>query len=165
MPNLPRYEILDQQDPRWALIKLGSSQRTVGHDGCAFVSAINAANWFYGGIKFTPDMLATNAALFTDANYPRGAGLVLWERLCAALGNLRYLGAEFRENDAAIGAAIASPNKAAILNVNGGAHFVLAWHRPLWGNDFVVADPWTGSKCWAKGRWHNIVGARYLLHV
>ena len=160
MPNLtlPKYYILDQQDVRWANMRLGGSNLTIGHDGCLFLSMMNLSNWFYGGMKWTPDMICSDAACFTPD------GLAVEVALCAKLANLTYTGAQEGENDPAIAAAIRGLNTGVVLNVNNGSHFVLGWSIPLFGNDFNVADSWYGKVNQAKGTWHNITSARFFIH-
>ena len=157
MPALPKFRILGQQEQPWANMKLGASNLTVGHDGCDLCSVITLSNYFYGGMKWTPDQVCTDASLFTPD------GLVIYDALCAKLGNLKYTGATVGENDVAIKAAIQGTNTGVVLWVNNKSHFVLGWSIPIFGNDFNVADSWYQKVDQAKGTWKNIDGGRFFI--
>lgn len=152
--------ILSQQDKRWANDKIGSSSRTIGHDGCALTSFCNMVNALLGS-GFTPDFFAHDAACFT------ADGLSIWWKLCEkvnkALGKpcIRFTGTENGENDVRLIQALKDPKKAAIVQVNSGAHFELLWHKDIFGR-LLAADPWTGKVSYIKKTYHNISGARYF---
>lgn len=160
---------LNQNDLRWAGIRLGSSNLRVGAKGCAFIGLLNA--WrFLTRTELTPQQvvaMASNAANFTDQNYKYGAGLILWERVCAQLSKIGgrefvYTGPERGYMRANLLTALKDPNRAAILEVNSGAHFSLLWSKPLLGNDLNIADSWDGRIKKAAATYHNISGARYF---
>lgn len=150
--------ILSQLDKRWSAEKIGSSSLTIGGDGCALVSLLNLANALGVNKKnMMPNDLAHNAGCFTSD------GLIDFSRACGMIGGLSYVRDERIENDAGIIAALKDPNMAVILNVNHGAHFVLAWRKTYFGPlDFLVADPWGGRFVYAKKFYHTITGARYF---
>jgi len=154
-------KILSQRDPRWAADKIGQSAWTVGQKGCALTSLINGANAIGANPKgLTPKGLAHNVALFLPT------GDILWDKACAFIGPLRFAGREEGQNDARIVASLKDPDGFVILQVNYGAHFALAWSKsihPLHRGDFVIADPWGGTKQYARGAYHNISGARYFV--
>lgn len=156
-------KVLRQNDPRWANDKLGVSRLTVDRWGCALTSLVNLANALGVNKKgLTPGDIAHDVACFTDSNYKGGPGLILWDKVCKLIGDIQYVGSQVGEHPETIAAAIKDPTRGVILNVNGGAHFVLGWSNPWFGKDFRIADPLDGKVVGAKARWHNIVGARYF---
>ena len=50
--------------------------------------------------------------------------------------------------------ALKDPSRGVILNVNGGAHWVVAVRKAVFGDSFWALDPWDGKMRIAK----NVVG-------
>lgn len=150
------YGLIGQEDPRWAKKMLGNSGLTIGADGCFLTAICNGVNQLLpNGHVWTPDQLAANPNNFN------AQGELIEDAVCAQIGTIKYLGAIYGENDAAIQAALKNPNQFAVLNVlpNGG-HFVLAWHKVPLINDYIIADSLDGKLKDCKMMYHCIVGIR-----
>jgi len=104
----------------------------------------------YFGSFSAPDEIASHKDWYTPT------GLVLWPKF--VFPHMRFDGRYFGRNDEAIMAALKDPNRAVILNVDNGAHWVVALRKTFFGNDYVVLDPWWGDKRTACGSYKNIVG-------
>jgi hypothetical protein len=143
---------LSQRDPAWAEDKLGVSTLTVGRYGCT-TTCISMLSDYFGSYK-TPKELAHNAYNYTPT------GLVLWTHL--AFDKMKFVWREYFEDTKRIDAAIKDPKQAVILQVNHGQHWVVALRKTWYGNDYLVLDPWDGSKCFAKKKYHNISGAAFF---
>ena len=146
---------LSQRDPRWAQTKLGNSNLTVGRYGCT-TTCISMLSDYFGCFK-TPLELATDPKHYTSD------GLVLWP-------NFKFSRMAFEKrirgrNDVEIMASLKDPNKAVILQVSHGAHWIVALHKTLFGNDYVSLDPWTGRKCRAVGNYFNITGSAHFVKI
>ena len=92
-------------------------------------------------------------------NYTKD-GLIIW-------GNLHFKKMIFVKRAHLFNAAecelyMKEPNKAVLLEVNNGQHWVVGIRKTLFGNDYIVADPWTGRKVAAKKVYHNITGASFF---
>jgi hypothetical protein len=108
----------------------------------------------YYGFPVTPDRYAANSSFYTPD------GLIVWAKL--KLFPFRFVRREYGRNDDAIKAAIKDPNQSVILQVNKGQHWVLALRPTLFGNSYVVADPWDASKVDVIAKYHDITGAAYF---
>ena len=145
-------KILSQRDPAWAADKLGASTLTIGRFGCT-TTCISMLSDYFGCYK-SPLEIAHNASNYTPD------GLVVWSRLMFA--RMQFVRRDRTFDAAAIADSIKDPNKAVMLEVNNGQHWVVAIRKTLFGNDYFVADPWTGKKVGAKAAYHNITGAAYF---
>lgn len=145
-------KILSQRDPAWAADKLGASTLTIGRFGCT-TTCVSMLSDYFGCFKSPPE-IAHNVSNYTPD------GLIVWSRLTFA--RMQFVRRDYAEDKLAILDAIKDQNKAVMLQVNNGAHWVVALKRSLFGNDWIVADPWTGKKCGAKAAYHNVTGAAYF---
>ena len=68
--------IYRQNDPQWAGILIGNSPYFMGPYGC--LTTAHAIAFSLAGWNITPGNICIHAELYTDANYPAGAGLLLW---------------------------------------------------------------------------------------
>lgn len=145
---------LSQRDPRWSSVRLGASQLTVGRYGCTTTCISMLSDYFGGFVR--PDEIAKRAENYTKD------GLVLWTKL--ELRKMRFEWREYQRNDAKIREALKDPNRAVILQVDDGAHWVVALRRTMLGlgNDYVCLDPWTGKKCDVLKTYRNITGAAFF---
>lgn len=84
-------------------------------------------------------------------------GLIIWKNL--SFPKMKFVYRDYGENDAMINDALKDPNKAVMLQVNNGQHWVVAIRKTLFGKDYVCVDPWDGKKCLAKKKYHNITGS------
>lgn len=108
---------------------------------------------YFGGYVSPPE-IAHNVHNYTPD------GLVVWQAL--SFPTMRFVSRERGENKAGILNALRDPNKAVMLEVNHGAHWVVAVRKALLGDDWVIADPWTGKLCKAKETYHDVSGAAYF---
>jgi len=107
----------------------------------------------YFGCFVPPNQLAVNKDWYT------ADGLVIWPKFKFA--KMVFVEREKGRNDAHIREALKDPNKAVMLQVDNGAHWVVAIGKTLWGNDYRIVDPWFGDKRTACGTYKNITGAAY----
>ncbi len=147
--------LLCQRDPRWAQVNLGASTLTVGRYGCTTTSMSMLTSYF-GTIIF-PDAIAKIITNYTPD------GLVLWQNL--SFPQMKFEKRLTERNDVEILKSLQDPNRAVILNVSHGSHWIVAIRKTLFGGDFVCADPWTGKKCNAVGSYQNIVGSAHFVRV
>ena len=159
-PDVVRYKhmkLLSQLDPRWCNVKLGSTPYPIGRWGCYETSILNGANALNANPKgLLPSDLAANVANFNSN------GDLFAEKICKQIGTIKFNGKELTYNPVNIAAALKDPRRFVILNVNGGAHFVLCWGKVPLFDDWFVADPLGGKIVRAKAKYHNVVGARYF---
>lgn len=148
-------QILSQRDLRWCNLKLGASSLTVGRFGCTTASMSMLSDYFKGYLS--PDKIASN-----KKNYTKD-GLVVWEAL--KFPTMKFSGRVRTRDDRAIKAILKNPSRAVILNVNSGAHWVAALRPTLFGNSYIVADPWSGDKCDVLKRYKNITGFAYFSKI
>lgn len=141
-----------QRDSRWQDVKLGASNLTIHSAGCTTCSISMLSDYF--GCLVYPDAIAK-----TVKNYTKD-GLILWQNL--SFSCFKFDWRDYKLNDAKIQEYLKDPNKAVILNVSNGKHWVAAKRKTLFGNDYVCADPWTGKDCTATKAYGNITGAAYF---
>ena len=149
---------LSQRDARWASIKLGKSNQTIGRYGCTTTSLTMGLNCF--GFPIQPTYIASQDVYTTD-------GYILWGKLSLPGGFKMVKRIGNQENpvrdDKAILESIKSSNGFVLLHVNHGAHWVLAMSKIWFKNDYYVADPWFGDKRTACGAYQNIVGSAHFV--
>lgn len=145
---------LSQRDLQWCDKKLGQSSLTIGRYGCTTTCISMLSDYF--GEYTMPSAIAANVHYYTPD------GLILWTNL--KFHNFEFVKRQNIRSDVNIKAAIADPNQAVILNVNNGAHWVVAVRPTLFGDSYIVVDPWTGTKCDVIKVYKNIVGAAYFKH-
>ena len=117
-------KILSQRDPAWAADKLGASTLTIGRFGCT-TTCISMLSDYFGCYK-SPLEIAHNASNYTPD------GLVVWSRLMFA--RMQFVRRDRTFDAAAIADSIKDPNKAVMLEVNNGQHWVVAIRKTLFGN-------------------------------
>lgn len=151
---------LCQRDPKWAAKKLGSGPMTIGQKGCTTTALSMGTDYF--GKYMAPDKIANHPGWYTDKNHKDGPCLILWTKL--VIPGVKFDLREFGQKDKNIQAALLDPKQVVLLQVNKGAHWVLAVHS-LGNGDYIVADPWTGKDCDVKATYFNITGAAYFSKV
>lgn len=164
---------LSQRDPRWAGTKIGSALFTAGQKGCAFTSLIMLWQAMFKKEITAAQYIAlvSDKSLFTDKNHAGGAGLILWDKVCAKLNEMfgttiSFTGSEWGNKRANQIAALKAPKRGCLLQVNNGSHFVVLWRVPA--NDpndpkeLTVADPWYGKLVPVMKTYHNVTSARYF---
>lgn len=154
-----------QNDKRWAGVLLGSSKLSIGQWGCAFIGLINIWRALTGKDITAKRLIeiARNPKNFTDKKHAQGPGLILWDKVCAELGGIKFLRSESGYDRVDISAAIKSKNGAVVLQVKNGRHFSAGWN--VLKNDIRIADSWDGILVGAIARYGNITGARYFERV
>lgn len=151
-------KILSQRDPKWDAVHLGTSKRDIAHYGCTTCGISMLSDYF--GDYTSPDVLAKNPNHYTPA------GLVLWNNFIFPHFKFEWRG--YTEAVGRIVEAMKNPIRAVLLQVDYGKHWVVGI-RPAGvfdighKGDYLVADPWTGKKVWAKAVWHNVTGAAYFV--
>lgn len=130
---------------------MGNSNVSVGRFGCTITSTSMLSDYFGGWVS--PGDIARHTDLFTPEGY------VIWSKLTffptmQFEDRLRGSGM-FAE----VNACLRDPDRAVILEVNSGAHWVAALRKAWWTDDYVCADPWGGRKVLARGVYKNITGA------
>lgn len=143
--------ILSQRDPRWAKLKLGPSSLTVGDYGCLETCLCMFAQ--YCGKTITPGEVAGNKKAFNKG------GFYQWNYPDFPFTLEKTINGR---NDAEIMKSLKDPKRGVVLQVDNGAHFILALSKNFFGS-YNCADPWFGDKCDAIKRWKNITGSRHLL--
>lgn len=104
----------------------------------------------YFKCRVFPDAIARHAQNYTID------GLIVWKNL--SFTHMAFVERGFGQKDAVIQDALQDPDKAILLNVNQGQHWVVAIKKTLLGKDYVCADPWTGKTCQAIRDYHDITG-------
>lgn len=143
---------LSQYDPAWGAVKLGQSTLTMAKFGCTTTCMSMLTDYFEGYVS--PPEIAHNAANYTPD------GLVVWEKL--KFPTMKFDSRERKLDKAKVALYLKDPNKAVILNVNNGAHWVVGLKKTLFGDSYVVLDPWGGVKVDANKKYRNVVGAAYF---
>jgi len=108
----------------------------------------------------SPSTLAKSASYYTTGV---NGGLVIWSKM--RFDKMRFTRRGYGENRADILEHLTSPDKAVILQVSNGAHWVTALRKAYLVDDYVILDPWDGKKKLAKKAYGNVSGyatfARY----
>lgn len=145
------FTYYSQRDPKWSSDKLGLSSCTVGKYGCLETSLCSFSS--YCGVTVTPDQVALHQSSFNKDgeylwNYPEFPFLL----------DKSIKG----RNDIEILKSLKDPKRGVVLQVDNGAHFVLALSKNLFGSYWTM-DPWFGKRLDAVKQWKNITGSRHLL--
>ena len=144
---------LSQRDPRWAADRLGASKLTVGRYGCT-TTCISMLSDYFGSFRSPKDLAAVKSHYTKD-------GLVLWPNM--KFDKMQFIRREHGEPSlGSMMNTLNNPKTAVILQVNNGQHWVVALRKSRTSNDYLVLDPWTGTKVWAKAAYHNITGAAFF---
>ena len=150
-----------QRDPKWENIHLGSSSLTIGGDGCADTCLAMVAEEY--GEPITPDKIAQSGWLDAD-------GSINWTKINFKNFDFRWREGESSKNgwsrdDILIKNYLNEADKAVILNVNDGKHWILPIAWMPYDNDYLCIDPWTypSHTCMAIRDYKNIVGSVHLI--
>lgn len=149
------FRLLSQRDPRWSSQRIGASNLTVGRFGCCLTS-ISMLSFYFNCFK-SPLEIASNANNFTTE------GLVNWNKL--KFDNMKFA-ARIRGTPLAstIRDALKAPNKAIMLEVSNGSHWVVAV-KYNWLGRLIVCDPWDGKLCDVLKVYSNITGAALFQRI
>ncbi len=151
-------KLLSQRDLEWASHTMGASTLTLGRWGCT-TTCISMLSDYFGDYK-SPLELAANVHNYTPD------GLILWwnikfdkmQFVKRVRGTTSHLMPEILE-------ALKDPDQGVLLQVNDGAHWVLAYSTKLFSKDLAVADPWVGKVVPCLKTYKNITGAAYYRRV
>lgn len=144
---------LKQSDPQWASVRIGKSPYTVASKGCLITSCSMITDFF--GNWCSPSWLAQNLS-FTPS------GMLVWSSLRKKTNihlEERFLNV-YREDKILEG--INDPNKASILEINYGWHFVLAVRKIPLTRHYVIIDPISGTKTTTLLRRYKVTGSALM---
>lgn len=140
-----------QRDPRWSAKRLGKSTLTMGRYGCTTTCIADLSTYF--GDNINPGKMVDTIKYTAD-------GLVIWDS-CKFKG-FRFERRERKRDDTNILLALAHPDRAVILQVDNGAHWVVATAYDKVNKVYKIADPWLGDRSTMKRYKNSITGAAYF---
>lgn len=137
--------LLKQCSPAWKNTKLGQSRWTICQKGCV-VTSLSMLSDYFRSFK-DPNWMAKNLK-FTKSSVPNLDGLLLWGSINTSALPFNFEWRSYGLDENRINEALKNPNKAALLNVNGGSHWVLATSKIFFLGMFgyIAADPETGTR-------------------
>lgn len=145
-------KLLSQRDPRWAALKIGASNLTIGRYGCTLTCMSMLTDYFdHWG---SPEQIAGHDEWFTKD------GLVNWKAL--KLKAMSFEKRLYGRNDAEIVKSLNDPNKAVILQVEN-YHWVVCLGKDIFGR-YRIADPWFGDKA-SINRYKSITGSAHFIKI
>jgi len=144
---------LSQKDPRWIATCLGNTNLPIGKIGCTITDLSMLSNYF-DQFK-TPKELAQQLKFTSE-------GLVIWSSLPEVL-NFRLEKRLFALNNFEIDNSLKDPNRAVILNIAFGTHWVTALRKSYISRSYVCLDPLTGQK--RNVYWNEIVGSAHFIKL
>lgn len=144
-------ESFSQRDKRWSQKKLGNSSLTMGRFGCTTTSIADLSTYF--GDNLNPAQIADKIKYTKD-------GLVMWPT--CVFNKFEWWFREYGRKEVNIRNALADPKLAVILQVNNGAHWVVATGYDKLNRIFKIADPWFGDRSTMKRYGNSITGASYF---
>jgi hypothetical protein len=159
MNGINQIKYLSQRDPQWAMVKMGTSQTTLGAKGCLVTDLSMLTDYF--GCYQTPAQIAQNSKNFQNDNLNWIALDFPTFSFRAELNN-PFETAPVDMN--IVKAWIEDPSdinkadRAVILEVSNHTHWVL----PLWytaTGDILAIDPWIGKTCNVFEDYHNVTNA------
>lgn len=149
-----------QRDPKWSQQKLGASSLTVGRYGCTTCCIADLSTYFGDNL----DPLQTCKKIqYTKPSGKESGGLVIWGS--CTFGTFKFERRQYGRNERDIMAALKDPDRAVILEVNKGAHWVTATGYDGVNKIFKIADPWFGDRSTMKRYGDSITGAAYFRRV
>ena len=140
-----------QRDARWANVKIGSSNLTIGRFGCTISCIADLTSYFLPILD--PAAVAKKIAFNSNAE-------VLWQscNFPAFIFDRRQLNFDYAD----ILAAYRDPNRAVILNVANASHWVVVSGINHRAGYFNIADPWLGDFSDMSRYKNSIQGAAYF---
>lgn len=138
-----------QRDQAWANLTLKPSKLTMGRFGCTTTCIADLSTYF--GDNLNPAQV--NAKIKYTAD-----GLIIWQS--CSFNTFVFERREFGRNEKNIKAALQDPNRAVILQVASGSHWVVCIGEIA--GIFKIADPWLGDKSSMARYNNNITGAAYF---
>lgn len=141
---------LSQRDPAWAKDRLGSSTLTIGRYGCTTTCISMLSDWF--GCYRSPVSIAHDASNYTPD------GLVVWKRL--RFDRMAFDRRAYGRDDWEIRKSLKDKDRAVILEVDR-SHWVVGVRPELFGNHYVIIDPWDGKRKTTRA-YGSITGAAHF---
>ena len=144
---------LKQGDIRWGSTIIGNSGHTLASAGCNITDCSMITD-FFGDWK-DPKWMADNLE-FTPG------GLLIWSSLRAKTNihlEEAFVG-NYREDKILEG--INDPNKASILEIHNGWHFVLAVKKLPFLKHYIIIDPISGTKTTTLLKGYQVTGSRLI---
>ncbi len=141
-----------QRDPKWANVKIGDTDFTIGRYGCVITSIAMLSSYFLPTV--TPDVLARRFKFDKE-------GRILWNSV-----DLENFWFDFRVRqrcDDQVKAALSDPGRAVILEVSNGLHWVVGLSRSFLGGTFRIADPWLGDRATLQRYDNTYCGAAFFV--
>lgn len=148
---------LSQRDPRWANVKIGDTNLTIGRWGCTITSLCMLAEYF--GEKVTPDKVARVPGLFNKD------GKIIWANLNRIFKKFKFVERVYGRNDAKINNALAGKNTGCILEVDNNSHWVMPVRGTYVAKGYMAADPYTGKPCSVLEDYRNITGSAFFVRA
>ena len=145
---------LSQRNPAWSKVFVGKTKRTIGQIGCTISCVSMLSDYF--GCYVSPDVIARKAKFTLD-------GLLIWSSLASIIKGMRFVERVYRRNNVKINDSLTDPNKAVILQVDYGSHWVVALRDPKFSEDYLCLDPLKGKTCLAIGDYRNITGSAHFM--
>ena len=147
-------KFLSQTDPHWANVTLGKTRFKISKYGCTTTCISMLSDYFQ--CYQPPDAIAKE---YVQYNMD---GEIFWDTL--TLSHMMWEpGLRLKQrDDKSIIVSLKDPNKAVILNVNNGAHWVTALSKDIFSNDYWCVDPYDGKKKLAAKTYRNIVGSSHF---
>jgi len=149
-PEPARVVAFSQRDPRWASVRLGTSNYTMGNAGCAVVAVTMIAT------TVKPHLTPLDMVWWLNNNGGFTSGGLLYWAKAAEYGGLRMVGytTEWRKAPADLGqlkAALAKGPQVVQVDFKPAttaldSHFVTALGFTDDGDDLNIIDPWTGER-------------------
>jgi len=147
-------KLISQRDPVHAKDKLGASTLTVARWGCTTATLSMLSDYF--------DCYKSVTEIAHNVHNYTWDGLIIWKNL--SFENMKFEKREYRYNRENILDALSDPDRAVILQVADGAHWVVAYSTKMFSLDIAVADP-LELPCKIVPvfkKWKNITGAAYF---
>lgn len=140
---------------------LGSSPYSIALKGCLTTCLGEVKEFAYPGSFSNPQQ--TEQLL----DYTPG-GLIIWSSLAnirlKLVGKVTTSSLNNYALVSTIQEGLQDPNTWAILEINNGAHFVLALGKALLGG-YTISDPWTGRRTTTRDYHNNVTGCRIIGRV
>lgn len=143
-----------QGDPRWAEEKMLPSEITLKRAGCVVTAIADLSTYF--GDFYDPGIVCRRVKFTPSA-------LIYWQS--CLFPSFKFSYREYGRNDAGIWAALQHPDRAVILQVNNGQHWVVATSWNTWSKVFKIADPFFGDRSDMRRYGDNITGAAYFNRI
>lgn len=136
---------LSQYDPRWAKVTLGKTYCTLAKYGCTTTGLSVISDYF--GNFITPAVLAKELFYIEKDPKPENIGKIIWSSV-PKVTNFRLVERQYKPNFESLNDILRYPNPdwAVLLEVENGAHWVVATKKFPFMNEYFIIDPLGGKK-------------------